>query len=214
MDKGKLSDGICILASIILIIMSIISISQAQRMSYEVNTGFFCAFFCLVPLILRRMKWVTLPLPFVLLIEVAIFLHAYGVLLLRYDFIPYWDTVTHTISSVTVALCVFYTLMVVNGFDPDTRFTSKSIPLFIFLIMFTFSAYWEVFELIVDEVSGTNMQYSPWDTIRDLVCDTAGALIVSIYAMWYMKRNSEDSFVDTLKLHPYVTKLILPFHKG
>ena len=58
------------------------------------------------------------------------------------------------------------------------------------------------------------MQYSPWDTIRDLVCDTAGALIVSIYAMWYMKRNSEDSFVDTLKLHPYVTKLILPFHKG
>lgn len=213
MDRGKLSDGICILASIILISMSLIAISRAQSMSYEVNTGFFCAFFCLVPLILRRLKWVTLPLPFVVMIEIAIFLHAYGVLLLRYDFIPYWDTVTHLISSITVAICVFYTLMVVNEFDPDTHFVSRSIPLFIFLIMLTFSAYWEVFELIVDELTGTNMQYSPWDTIRDLVCDIFGALIASLYAVLYMRKNENNSFVDSLKLHPYVTKLILPFHK-
>ena len=207
MNTGKISDGVCAIASGILLAMTIITILQAQRASYEVNTGFFCALMCLIPLLFRKMKILELPLTLVIMTEVAIFLHAYGVLLMRYDDVQVWDTVTHTVSSVTVALCVFYALMAVSVFDPMISITRKWMPVFIIIIVVAFGAYWESFEFAVDELWGTNMQYSPWDTLRDLMCDIAGAASVAIYASFYLKNRSEKDFIDGLKIRPFLKRL-------
>ena len=207
MNTGKISDGVCAIASGILLAMTVITILQEQRASYEVNTGFFCAFMCLVPLFFRRAKILELPLAMVIMTEVAIFLHAYGVLLMRYDDVQVWDTVTHTVSSVTVALCVFYALMAVSVFDPMIRITRRWMPVFIVVIVIAFGAYWESFEFAVDEMWGTNMQYSPWDTLRDLMCDIGGATAVAIYSRFYLKSRSEKDFIDSLNARPFLKRL-------
>lgn len=206
MNTGKISDLICVIACAVLIIMSIISIVEAQHASYEINTGLFCAVMCLLPLIFRRLKLFELPLTLVVMIEIAIFLHAYGVLLMEYDEIKVWDTVTHSVSSITVALCAFYALMAVSVFDPMINL-KKWMPLFIFIIVVAFGAYWESFEFAVDNLWGTNMQYSPWDTYRDLLCDVAGGLVVAVYSYLYLRTRSEKDFIEKLNIHPTLRRL-------
>ena len=208
MKRIDKSDIVCIIAAIVLLIMSIISYMDNERMEYQVNTGLFCAFMCLVPMIFRQFNIMQLPFAFVILIAASIFLHAYGVLLLKYDLLVMYDTLTHTASSITVALCVFYALMAVEIFDPKTKFTPKWIPMFIAMIMLTFSVYWEVFEFFVDELTGTNMQYSPWDTVRDMICNTFGALIITISSKYYLKRHTCVAFIDSLQIHPKLKKFL------
>jgi len=196
------------IAAIVLLIMSVMSYIGDERMGYQVNTGLFCAVICLVPMIFRQFNIMQLPFVFVVLIEVSIFLHAYGVLLLKYDLLVMYDTLTHTVSSITVALCVFYALMAVEIFDPKTKFTPKWIPMFIAMIMLTFSVYWEVFEFFVDEFTGTNMQYSPWDTVRDMLCNTFGALLVTISSRYYLRNHTCVAFIDSLRIHPKLKKYL------
>jgi len=212
MKRPNLGDVTAILASVSLMIMAILAFLEDNLMSYQVNTGVFCALFALLPMVFRHANIMSLPSSFVVMIELAIFLHAYGVLFGTYDFLVWWDTVTHFISSVTVALCVFYALLVVSQFDKRIRVTAKWMPLLIFLVMMTFGAYWEVFEFFVDQFTGTNMQYSPWDTIRDLTCDAAGALLVSLYAYLYMKKHDAKEFIDNLELNPKLTNTVRRDH--
>jgi len=202
MNNGIVSDAVCVFASCVLVAMSLIAVIEEFKASYEVVTGFFCAFICLGPLLLRRKGVFELPLTLVILIEVAIFLHGYGVLLMRYDDLLFWDTLTHIISSLTVSLCVFYALMAVNIFDPMVRIPRKFMPFIIVLIGLAFGAFWESFEFVVDELTGTHMQYSPWDTVRDLVCDVVGAAVIGIYSYFYLGRKSEEEFIEGLKIHP------------
>ena len=207
MNSRKVSDLICAAVACILLLMTAAAILRAQSASYEVNTGFFCAFMCLVPIIFRKLKILELPITLIIIIELAIFLHAYGVLLMKYDDIQAWDTVTHIISSVTVSLCVFYALMAVNIMDPMIKITRKAMPLAIIIVVIAFGAYWESFEFVVDEVFGTNMQYSPWDTIRDLLCDVLGGSAVSVYSYIYLKNRSEKDFIESLNINPSLTRI-------
>lgn len=201
MKKIDLSDLVCIIAAAILLFMTMLSALGTDRTSYKLWTGVLCALFCLVPMLFRHAGVMKLPLAFIVLIEVSIFAHAYGVLLMRYDDIVWYDTVTHTLSTITVALCVFYALMAVQMFDHRTRFGPVWIPLFVALIVMTFSIYWEVLELVVDTITGINMQYSPWDTIRDMVCNSAAALVVTVSARFYLKSHTCEEFVEGLELH-------------
>jgi uncharacterized membrane protein YjdF len=202
MNYKMASDALCIVFSALLFAMTFMAVYEDVRLSYQVATGALCGVFCLVPLILRRLRIVTLPVPFIIMTGVAIFLHGYGVLLAQYDIMSWWDTVTHTISSITVSLCVFYALMAVSVFDDRVNISRRTMPILIMIIMLAFSTYWEVFEYIVDETTGTNMQYSPWDTMRDMLCNTFGALLVSVYAYLYLGSRNRVDFVNNLEVHP------------
>ena len=63
-------------------------------------------------------------------------------------------------------------------------------------------ALWEIFEFAVDRLFGTTMQKPMLgdasgltDTMWDLIVDTLGALVISVFGWWHMKRN-QRSFVD------------------
>lgn len=200
MDLGDL---ICIMACVIILGMSAYSFANEIKLTYEVNTGIICGIFCLVPILLKYANIIHLPKSFIILIAVAIFLHAYGVLLLKYDVLQYYDTLTHTVSSMTVAMCVYYTLMCYHVFTKGAvNFSGWTLSIFVAFIMMGFSAYWEVFEYIVDICFGTNMQYSPFDTLRDMLSNTFGSMCVSIAAGYYLKTHSPQGIVDSFKLHP------------
>ncbi len=205
--NGLLIDAICIISFVLLMALTIASYYDPSRTGYQTNTGIFTAFFCLVPMLFRRMNVMTLPLAFVVAIELAIVLHGYGVLKLQYDNLSWYDSVTHTISSVVVGLCVFYALMTINSADRKVNLGRKGIAMFIVLIMMSFSVYWEVFEIIVDMLAGTNMQYSPFDTMRDMVSNLFGGTLVALYVNVFLKKYPEYNVVESFKLHPKLVKL-------
>jgi hypothetical protein len=204
--KFDLSDLICVSAAALLVLMTVLSAVGTDRTAYKLWTGVLCAIFCLIPMLFRHAGVMKLPLILVVMIEVTIFIHAYGVLLLLYDDITWYDTITHLAASITIGLLVFYALIAVEQFDHKTHFGPKGIPLFIALIMTTFSIYWEVLELVVDTTTGINMQYSPWDTIRDMVCNEAGTIIVTVSIGLYLMNHTDEEFIDGLKLHPYLKR--------
>ena len=208
MKKIDLSDLVCMFAAGVLLLMTVLSAVGTDRTAYKLWTGVLCALFCLIPMFFRHAGIMRLPLTLIIMIEASIFVHAYGVLLMRYDDIVWYDTITHTISTITIALLVFYSLMAVEKFDKETHFTPRWIPLFVALIVMTFSIYWEVLELVVDTLTGINMQYSPWDTIRDMVCNSAAALIVTVSARFYLKRHTCEGFIEDLELHPSLKRFV------
>jgi uncharacterized membrane protein YjdF len=207
MKKIDLSDVICVITSLLILLMTVLSVLGTDRTPYKLWTGVLCAFFCLLPMIFRHANVMRLPLALIMPIQVTIFLHAYGVLLMMYDDIVWYDTVTHLAASITIALLVFYALVAIELFDKQTRF-GKRLPLFVTLIMMTFSIYWEVLELVVDYTTGINMQYSPWDTIRDMVCNTIGTLMVTIPLRFYLKKHDPHDFIERLELSPSLKRIV------
>jgi hypothetical protein len=215
MRKIDLSDIVCIFAAVVLLIMTVLSVVGTDRTPYKLWTGALCALFCLLPMLFHHARVMRLPLALVLMIEVSVFIHAYGVLLMSYDDIYWYDTVTHLAASITIGLLVFYSLVAVELLDHKTHFGPRWIPLFIFLIMSTFSIYWEVLELVVDTTTGINMQYSPWDTIRDMVCNEIGTIIVTVSVRFYLKKHSCENFIEGLELHPSLKRAATSqSHKG
>ena len=207
MKKIDLSDIVCIFTALMILVMTILSVLGTDRTPYKLWTGILCAIFCLIPMAFRHASVMRLPLSLIVPIMVTLFLHAYGVLLMMYDDIVWYDTITHLAASITIALLVFYALAAVELFDSQTRF-GKRIPLFVTLIMMTFSIYWEVLELVVDYTTGINMQYSPWDTIRDMVCNTIGTVMVTIPLRFYLKKHSLNEFIERLELSPSLKRMV------
>ncbi len=200
--KNNLADLICIIAFLVLISMTVRSYLDDVRVGSQIYTGVFSACFCLVPMLFNRGKIMTLPLLLVIMVEIAIFLHGYGFLLLQYDNISWYDSVTHTTSSVVAGLCVFYALLVVDRSDKKISFGRNGISIFIVLIMMALSVYWEVFELIVDVLTGTTMQYSPFDTMRDMMSNLIGGVLVAIYVRWFLGKHPDYDVEKEFNIHP------------
>lgn len=202
LSRFLVQGAICLTASAILTVMTGASAMHTDRMNYEIATGLFCAIFCLAPIVLWRLKLVTLPAPLVLAAMISVFFHAYGVLLMRYDLVRTWDSFTHTTSSTVVSLCAFYALLCIDRFDESMKTSPRMIAIYIALIALTFSVIWEVFELFADNIWSLHMQYSPWDTIRDFACDGLGALIAISYSAYFFRRRDADKLIEDLDLHP------------
>ncbi len=200
MDKEHIALTMGLFWAAILLIMCVASYHDIA--GYEFNTCLFCALFCLVPYLFYHFGLLKLPIGFIVLIHVAIFLHATGVMFFAYDFIMIYDNVTHTYSSIVVSACVMLTLFTLQRYNSEIRMSARFSSIFAVLIMTTFGIIWEVFEYVVDLVAGTHMQYCPWDTVRDMLCNTLGSIICSIGMYLYMRNRSVYEFVDSIELHP------------
>lgn len=203
-----IADLLCGTACAILMIMTSLAIPEGGRHMYEINTGLFCALFCLLPALFYHLHIMRLPLWVVALIEFAIFMHAYGVLLLQYDLLIYYDTVTHTLSSMVITVCIYLTLMCVHHYCADTRFSMTWTLLLVFVIMMTFGGIWEAFEYVVDNLSGTMMQYSPFDTVRDMLANATGSVLGSTIAYIFQRHHDFDDTVESFQLHPRLIRVL------
>ncbi len=201
-------DVICVVAALILFVMALQSYLVTDRLKYQLYTGLFSALMCLLPMLLKHGRVISIPAPLVLFIELAIFLHGYGVLLMQYDNMAWYDSVTHTISSIVVGLCAFYILLEANRPGGSLDLGPTGMSMFLVLIMMTFSVYWEVFEFFVDLLAGTNMQYSPFDTTRDMLSNALGGFIASAYARYFMKRHPHYDVAEEFRMHPYIRRLL------
>ncbi len=208
MKRMTYDEVACVVACVVLLVLSFHSRSLGLVRGYEFNTTMVCVFICLVPMIFKRSGAFALPGPFTILILLAVCLHSLGVLYFSYDEFVHYDTLTHSLSSAVVTVCIFLTLMCYHVLNDRVIFAGASLAIFVALIMMGFSVYWEFLENVVDVFTGTRMQYSPFDTVRDVICNTISSFVTSSALQLYMNRRTPEKMVEDLHLHPKLVRFI------
>ncbi len=143
-----------------------------------------------LPFIFEISYKINLPIEFeiitVLFIYSAIFLgevHGY------YTYYWWWDIVLHAGSALALGF-VGFTIMYILYKGKKIEARPSTVAVFSFCFALAIGALWEIFEFIMDQSFGFNMQKSGLvDTMWDLILDSAGAFIASSLGYLYIKRR-------------------------
>lgn len=123
-----------------------------------------------------------------------------------YFIFPHWDTMLHGFSAAMLGALGFSLVSILN----DSERTSVHLsPLFVGLFAFCFAlsvgALWEIYEFSFDGLLGMNMQKfrledgtdligraALSDTMKDIITDAIGALIVSVLGASTIRKKKEE----------------------
>jgi hypothetical protein len=150
----------------------------------------------LVPSLMTRNMRLCLPWEVNLFIAVSLYLHVMGHVGGYYVlFAPYYDKLTHLVSSVTVALLAFFAAVLAEH-QGDIRLTRAAIVIFIL----TYSR-WQPEQhgrstsSPLTRLLGTDLQHGNTDTMVDLIVDLIGAAIVAAFAAIALARVERVQFI-------------------
>lgn len=152
-----------------------------------------------VPSLLKRDLHLVLPIEMNLWLVLALFLHVIGGVSGFYDNLPGWDHLTHAMSSSFIAALGSVVVVALDKYV-DSIYLPRFFVAF-FIVMFTMAVgvSWELMEYLVDEITGSYMQYSLADTMLDLLFDSFAGFIVAAYGAYYLRRGSRDRFVESFQ---------------
>ncbi len=153
-----------------------------------------------VPSILRRDLRIVLPVGLNLWLVLALFLHVIGGVSGFYDNLSGWDHITHAMSSSLIAALGFVTVAALDKYVDSMYLPTPFLALFIVMFTMAMGVSWELMEYVMDEITGSNMQYSLSDTMVDLLFDSFAGFIVAGVGMYYLRHVSRDRVVDSLQL--------------
>lgn len=157
-----------------------------------------------LPKVLGRRFKVNVPPEFELLaiifIFAALFLGEFRGYYVRYW---WWDMALHTASGLLLGIFGFLLVFVLNeSKEIGLQMRPRFVAFFAFLFAVACGAIWEIFEFAMDQLFGMNMQKPMLgdpsgltDTMWDLIVDTLGALVISIWGWWWMLSPAE-SFIE------------------
>ncbi|HOI13681.1 MAG TPA: hypothetical protein PLG75_07470 [Methanoculleus sp.] len=149
----------------------------------------------IAPSLMTRNLRLCLPWEVNLLVTVSLYLHLMGHVGEYYIlFAPYYDKLTHLISSITVAAIVFF-LAILAEYQGDVRLTRQAIVMFILVSTLAAGAVWEIYEFVVDQIFDMGLQHGNADTMMDLIMDLIGAAIVAAFAAIALARADRHRFV-------------------
>lgn len=158
----------------------------------------------LSPSLLGRRFDVHIPAEFQLLAVVFVFAALFlGEVQSYYERIWWWDIALHTSSGLLMGILGFLLVYVLNEHERvDIYMRPRFVALFAFLFAVVVGTLWEIFEFAMDQLIGTNMQKPMLgdlsgliDTMWDMIVNMLGALAISAFGWWYMKRD-ERSFIE------------------
>ncbi len=219
-----------ILAIIGVIVMMIISPSKQEInvSSSNVNTDhslmltqcILGVIALLLPIIIERKLKIKIPSSlaslYALFIYAATFL---GEVLSFYYKIPHFDTALHTISGAMIAILGLSIISLMNKSD---NIPANLSPIFIacFTLCFALAlgVVWEIYEFSADAILGSNMQKfalsdgtnligraAVMDTMKDLIVDLVGALVVAIIS--YISIKHKKGLVEKLLIRKVNNKV-------
>jgi hypothetical protein len=109
----------------------------------------------------------------------------------------WWDTILHTVSGIVLGLIGFIILFILYQGE-KVRAKPFLIVLFSFCFALALGSIWEIFEFSMDSLFGLNMQKSGLlDTMGDLIANSIGALIISLFGFVYLK-NKKSFFLKNI----------------
>lgn len=205
MRNIRLLDVISMVVGIAIIAMAFLS---PDILDHNVRVTVICGIICFIPFVIRQTGVFTIPVFLNVLIIASVFLHAFGLAVNIYVLGGAYDTITHTLSSMTVSICIFLVLACFQYYARGAvNFTGRTLAFFTALLGMTFSVYWEVIEYSSDILTGSVTQYSPYDTLTDLVCDFTGTLLASVFVGFYMSRRSPKDLIESFELNQKIKDL-------
>ena len=159
-----------------------------------------------LPFFIAERNHFYIPAPFQIIILLFIFASLYlGELQQYYHKFWWWDIMLHTLSGVILGFVGFLLVFLLNK---EKQVNVVLSPLFIAIFSFTFAVtvgvIWEIFEFTMDSIFALNMQKSGLvDTMWDLIVDSIGAFLVSLFGYFYSKNNSTSYFKNILEQFKY-----------
>jgi hypothetical protein len=159
----------------------------------------------LVPAVINRRKRIFIPPEFQFISVLFVFLSLY--LGSGFDFYYkfwWWDLVLHTSSGFLLGIVGFIALFAINQTDHLPAGVKPSFLCF-FGVTFavTLGVVWEIFEFSVDRLwPSVNMQSNEtgvFDTMKDLIVDTLGAVVVAFMAWGYLKTGRYSFLADGVR---------------
>jgi len=157
-----------------------------------------------LPALLERDYDITMDPALVLWITSAVFLHALGTVgvpgtgLSFYQSVWWWDHLTHALSSSIVAGVGYAFVRAVQEHEPDVSFPPVFTFAFLLVVVMAFGVFWEVVEFAIGRL-GTVLgsaavltQYGLEDSMKDLLFNSLGALIVAVWGTAYLTDVASD----------------------
>lgn len=127
----------------------------------------------------------------------AVFFHALGSFGF-YGAVWWWDHLTHALSASVVAAIGYTVVRSVDLHAEDIDLPNRFMFIFILLTVIAFGVVWELFEYGLDliaELTGISMplaQHGLDDTMKDMMFNTLGALVVAIFGQAYLSEFAEE----------------------
>ena len=129
-------------------------------------------------------------------ITTAVFLHTLGSSGL-YGHIEWWDHLTHALSASLIAAVGYTATRAIDLHSENIRISRRFAFVYIFVVVLAFGVIWELFEFALDvaaEETGLTMplaQHGLDDTIRDLMFNSLGALVVAVFGQVHLTGVAE-----------------------
>jgi hypothetical protein len=165
-------------------------------------TSFIGFFMTCIPYLIGRRIQVTLPWEVNFLIAFAIFLHVAGYSQHLYILLyPYYDKFAHFVSSITVAVLAFVSILLINRFS-CTKLHRWQIFFYIVIFTMAIGAFWEIYEYLMDTFLGAyltkSLQHGLDDTMIDLILDLLGGVVIGFFGAWYIERKTLEELTNPM----------------
>ena len=151
-----------------------------------------------LPALLERDYGISLDAGLTLWITTAAFLHALGTVGIPgteetfYRANPWWDHMTHALSSSLVAGVGYTTVRALDEHNPGIDIPPRFMFVFILSFVMAFGVVWELLEYGIGLVTawvgsdGFLIQFGIEDTMLDLLFNTAGGFVVAVWGQAYL----------------------------
>lgn len=193
-------------------LVGVLHLAMAGELVAAVYYGYWMSVFLiaaimsvmLVPLLLGGRFQLQVPSEFQILAVIFVFAALFlGEIRQYYERLWWWDIALHSASGLLLGIFGFLLVYVLNENErADLHMRPRFVAFFAFLFAVAIGALWEIFEFSMDQFFGMNMQKPMLgdpsgltDTMWDLIVDTLGALVISVFGWWYMVRE-EHSFIE------------------
>ena len=152
----------------------------------------------LIPTILKRNYEIHLPLVLEILITTALLLHIGGGILEGYSSIPYYDTLTHFVSSFLVAFLAFVIIYILDIYWDGLKMDKYALAFIVVIFTVAMGVVWEYNEWVTDLIFGTKEQWGYNDTIKDLFIDMLAGIVMAIIGVNLIKKGKLDDMTEDL----------------
>lgn len=150
----------------------------------------------LLPSLIERNYSLTLDPWLAMWITTAVFLHTLGSAGL-YAQIGWWDSITHAMSASLVAAVGYTAARAIDLHSDDIHVPRRFVFVYILVVVLSFGVIWELFEFgldVVADATGLTMplaQRGLDDTVRDLMFNSLGALVVAAFGQAHLTGVAE-----------------------
>lgn len=185
-----------------------------------------CALYMLVafvPLLLQKLRLEVPDFVYLIFLGFCMAHFVLGEILGFFALFKWWDSAMHTISGMLITLLSFSLISVLNSEKRGEGKVSLAFAcVWAFSVAMAIGIIWEIFEFVADSIMGLNMQRAYvstvegsrgepligqnalFDTMKDIILDAIGALVVCIWSAIYIKKT--NSSIDKLVVIKYCPK--------